>query len=78
MTEAEGRYDSVRGPVTTRWKLDGDGFRLTLTVPANTTAEVWIPAAEAAQVTHGTSKFLRMEDGCAVFAAGSGTHRFSN
>ncbi|WP_406369917.1 glycoside hydrolase family 78 protein [Streptomyces sp. NBC_01550] len=78
VTEAEGRYDSVRGPVTTRWKLDGDGFRLTLTVPANTTAEVWIPAAEAAQVTHGTSKFLRMEDGCAVFAAGSGTHRFSN
>ncbi|MFE9964569.1 alpha-L-rhamnosidase [Streptomyces sp. NPDC005525] len=78
VTEAEGRYDSVRGPVTTRWKLDGEGFRLTLTVPANTTAEVWIPAAEAAQVTHGTSKFLRMEDGCAVFAAGSGTHRFSN
>ncbi|MER7811641.1 alpha-L-rhamnosidase [Streptomyces sp900116325] len=78
VTEAEGRYDSVRGPVITRWKVDGDGFRLALTVPANTTAEVWIPATEAAQVTHGTSKFLRMEDGCAVFAAGSGTHRFSN
>ncbi|MGY5035611.1 alpha-L-rhamnosidase [Streptomyces sp. 900116325] len=78
VTEAEGRYDSVRGPVITRWKLDGDGFRLALTVPANTTAEVWIPATEAAQVTHGTSEFLRMEDGCAVFAAGSGTHRFSN
>ncbi|WP_371800049.1 glycoside hydrolase family 78 protein [Streptomyces sp. NBC_01707] len=78
VTEAEGRYDSVRGPVITRWKLDDDGFRLALTVPANTTAEVWIPATEAAQVTHGTSEFLRMEDGCAVFAAGSGTHRFSN
>ncbi|MET7791869.1 alpha-L-rhamnosidase [Streptomyces sp900116325] len=78
VTEAEGRYDSVRGPVITRWKLDSDGFRLALTVPANTTAEVWIPATEAAQVTHGTSEFLRMEDGCAVFAAGSGTHRFSN
>ncbi|WP_030935284.1 alpha-L-rhamnosidase [Streptomyces sp. NRRL B-24720] len=78
VTEAEGRYDSVRGPVITHWKLDDDGFRLALSVPANTTAEVWIPATEAAQVTHGTSEFLRMEDGCAVFAAGSGTHRFSN
>ncbi|MET8513668.1 alpha-L-rhamnosidase [Streptomyces sp. NPDC005077] len=78
VTEAEGRYDSVRGPVTTRWKVDEDGFRLALTVPANTTAEVWIPAAGAAQVTHGTSEFIRMEDGCAVFAAGSGTHRFSS
>ncbi|MET9471903.1 alpha-L-rhamnosidase [Streptomyces sp. NPDC002922] len=78
VTEAEGRYDSVRGPVITRWKVDEDGFRLALTVPANTTAEVWIPAADAAQVIQGTSEFIRMEDGCAVFAAGSGTHRFSS
>ncbi|MGW9129792.1 alpha-L-rhamnosidase [Streptomyces sp. NPDC055681] len=78
VTSAEGRYDSVRGPVITRWKVDEDGFRLALTVPANTTAEVWIPAADAAQVSHGTSEFIRMEDGCAVFAAGSGTHRFSS
>ncbi|MFK4067188.1 alpha-L-rhamnosidase [Streptomyces sp. NPDC029674] len=78
VTEAEGRFDSVRGPVTTRWKAGPDGFRLTLTLPAHTTAEVWIPAAKASQVTHRTAEFLRMDDGCAVYAAAAGTHHFSN
>ncbi|MEV8021951.1 alpha-L-rhamnosidase [Streptomyces sp. NPDC086554] len=78
VTEAEGRFDALHGPVTTRWKTDSEGFRLTLTLPANTTAEVWVPADKAAQVTHGSAEFLRMEDGCAVFTVASGTHRFSN
>ncbi|MGW5735064.1 MULTISPECIES: alpha-L-rhamnosidase [Streptomyces] len=78
VTEAQGTFDARYGPVTTHWKADAEGFRLTLTLPANTTAEVWIPAAKRTQVTHGATEFLRMEDGCAVFAAGSGTHRFSN
>lgn len=78
VTEAEGRFDALYGPVTTRWKTDSEGFRLTLTLPANTTAEVWVPADKAAQVTHGSAEFLRMEDGCAVFTVASGTHRFSN
>jgi alpha-L-rhamnosidase len=77
ITRAEGRYDSVQGPISTKWSVDSGGFRLTLTVPANTTAEVWIPASDATQVAHGDAKFLRMDDGCAVFAAASGTHRFS-
>ncbi|MFE9249999.1 alpha-L-rhamnosidase [Streptomyces sp. NPDC007088] len=78
VTEAQGRYDSVHGPIATRWSLSGGTFRLTVTVPANTTAEVWIPAGRRSQVAHGAARFLRMEEGCAVFATGSGTHRFSN
>ncbi|MEU3741569.1 alpha-L-rhamnosidase [Streptomyces sp. NPDC032198] len=78
VTEAQGSFDALYGPVTTHWKTDDEGFRLTLTLPANTTAEVWIPADKRAQVTHDAAEFLRMEDGCAVFAAASGTHRFSN
>ncbi|MEU8956327.1 alpha-L-rhamnosidase [Streptomyces sp. NPDC048518] len=77
VTEAEGRFDSVRGPVTTRWKTGSDGFRLTLTLPAHTTAEVWIPADESSHVSHGSAEFLRRDDGCAVYAAASGTHRFT-
>lgn len=77
VTEAEGRFDSLFGPVTTRWKADGDSFRLRVCLPANTTAEVWIPARDRKQVEHGSASFLRMDDGCAVFAAGSGTHHFS-
>lgn len=78
VTEARSTFDALYGPVTTHWKTDSEGFRLTLTLPANTTAEVWIPADKRTQVTHDAAEFLRMEDGCAVFAATSGTHRFSN
>ncbi|WP_447035713.1 alpha-L-rhamnosidase [Streptomyces sp. DSM 118878] len=78
VTRAQGRFDSVRGPITTRWQAGSDGFSLTLTLPAHTTAEVWIPAEKASQVRHGAAEFLRMADGCAVFAAASGTHHFSN
>lgn len=49
-----------------------------MTLPFNTTAEVWVPARAAAEVSHGRARFLRMEDGCAVFAADAGTHRFAN
>lgn len=77
MTRAEGRFDSVHGPVTTQWQTDAKGFRLTVSLPANTTAEVWISAKDAKKVGHGSTKFLRMEDGCAVFAAGPGRHHFT-
>ena len=80
VTEAEGRFDSLYGPVTTRWKKDSGGFRLTVSLPANTTAEVWVPAGEAADgtdIAHGTAEFLRREDGCAVFAVRSGRYQFA-
>ena len=49
-----------------------------MSVPPNTTAEVWIPEArEKAHAVGGSAALLRREDGCAVFAAGSGTHRFT-
>ncbi|MGW6020501.1 alpha-L-rhamnosidase [Streptomyces sp. NPDC055099] len=78
VTEARSSFDALYGPVSTHWKTDAEALRLTLTLPANTTAEVWIPADKRTQVTHDAAEFLRMEDGCAVFAAASGTHRFSN
>ncbi|AQA15189.1 alpha-L-rhamnosidase [Streptomyces malaysiensis] len=72
---AEGRYDSPHGPVTTRWS-QGEDFSLTVSIPVNTTAEVWVPARRAADVTSRGTRFLRLADGCAVFAVGSGTHHF--
>ncbi|MFO0810903.1 MAG: family 78 glycoside hydrolase catalytic domain [Gemmataceae bacterium] len=43
LTWAKVGYDSVRGKIATDWKLDGDKFRLTVTIPANTTAQVRMP-----------------------------------
>lgn len=77
VNEAQARFDSPYGPVSTGWSTASGTFRLEVSLPVNTTAEVWIPASAASQVAHGPARFLRLEDGCAVFAVGSGTHRFS-
>ena len=37
-------YNSIRGSIVSRWKLDGDQFRLEITIPGNTTATVYVPA----------------------------------
>ena len=57
---------------------------LNVTIPANTTATVYVPAGDIESVTESgqpaakaeTVSFLRMEDGKAVFAVGSGDYRF--
>jgi alpha-L-rhamnosidase len=82
---ADGRYDSVYGPVGSRWAVQDGRFTLEVTVPANTTAEVWVPAGSADAVTEGRGKaatatgvrFVRMQDGNAVFTVGSGSYHFS-
>ncbi|MEV6110787.1 alpha-L-rhamnosidase [Streptomyces sp. NPDC051940] len=74
---ARARFDSLYGPVTTEWSTAGGGFRLEVSLPPNTTAEVWVPAGRASDVAADGAGFVRMEDGCAVYEAGSGTHRFT-
>ncbi|MEV7866454.1 alpha-L-rhamnosidase [Streptomyces sp. NPDC088124] len=78
VTEASGRFDSLHGPVTTRWTTGSGGFRLTVGLPANTTAEVWIPTTDPTRVRHGETRLLRTAEGCAVYAAGPGTHHFAS
>ncbi|MEW1722426.1 alpha-L-rhamnosidase [Streptomyces sp. NPDC093109] len=77
LTRAEGRFDSVYGPITTKWRTGAGGFELTVSLPANTTAEVWIPTAGTRKPGAGGATFLRKEDGCAVFAVGPGRHHFT-
>jgi alpha-L-rhamnosidase len=84
LTAAKGSYDSVRGRIVSDWKTDKDGFHLTVTIPANATATVYLPCLDASRVTEGKQpaakaegvKFLRMEDSRALFEVGSGTYQF--
>jgi len=77
-------YDSIRGPIKTEWRVKDGALSLDLTVPANTTATVYVPAADPAKVTEGGRpaaqaagvKFLRAEAGAAVYEVGSGTYQF--
>ncbi|MFF7654765.1 alpha-L-rhamnosidase [Streptomyces sp. NPDC007983] len=73
---AEGRHDSPYGPIATRWSQRDGEFTLAVSVPVNTTAEIWVPARRASDVTQRGARFLRLSDGCAVYAAGSGSYRF--
>ena len=84
LTSARGSYESIRGQIASDWKRDDKGLTLNVTIPANTTATVHVPASAAeavqesgqpAQSAEGL-KFLRMEAGYAVFEAGSGKYRF--
>ena len=79
-----GSYDSIRGTIATDWELAGDRFTLKVTVPANTTATVYVPAEDAADVSESGGpaieaegvEFMTMEDGSAVFNVDSGSYVF--
>ena len=42
-------YQSVSGLIKSKWKRNGNGFEWEILIPANTTAEVWLPTAEGFQ-----------------------------
>jgi len=79
-------YDSVRGTIGSSWNRAGRQITWTVTIPPNTTATVWVPAGGADSVTESGRpaaaapglRFERMDDGCAVFEAASGTYRFES
>ena len=67
------------------WRRTSGVFTLKVTIPANTTATVYIPTEKPNAVTEsgraigkapGVS-YLRQEDGYALFAAESGTYSFT-
>ena len=77
-------HDSIHGRIETDWRINGDRFFLTVTIPANTTATVYLPAANEAGVTEGGKplgqakgvQLLRMDGGLAVVSIGSGRYHF--
>jgi alpha-L-rhamnosidase len=79
-------YDSPYGKIVSNWKSEGQKLSMDVTIPANTTATVFVPAKEAASVTESGKtvaevkgvKFLRMENGAAVYEIGSGTYQFQS
>jgi alpha-L-rhamnosidase len=83
---AKTSFDSVYGRIATAWKFAAGKLDLEVVVPANTTATVHVPAKNAEGVTESGKpaekadgvKFLRMENGAAVYEIGSGCYRFSS
>ncbi len=82
----KAHYDSIHGRIASAWRANGADFELTTTIPANTTATIFIPAKDAASVTEGGKalgdvagvKLLRYENDRTVFEVESGTYRFAS
>jgi len=53
MTHANLSYDSVFGTVSSSWVTDGDTIRYEFRVPANTAAEIRLPAGTVGTVSAG-------------------------
>lgn len=54
LTCAKASYHSIYGRVESRWQKTADGFTLTVTIPANTTAEIRLPNGMEQSVSAGT------------------------
>lgn len=84
VTWAKGHYDSIHGRIVSDWKTGGNRFRWNVTVPANTSATLYIPAQQIESITesgHAINhaegvKFIRMEAGKAVLSVESGSYTF--
>ena len=88
LDKASASYESVRGTVAARWQRTATGLELDITVPANATGRVYVPAADAKAVTETGSgrivpankahsvKLIGMEDNRVVYEVGSGRYQF--
>lgn len=78
LDRVEASYDSVRGRIGSVWEKKEDGkFEWNVTLPANTSAEIWVPSAAGTAVeVSGKAEFLRDEPGYSVYRIGSGNWNF--
>ena len=57
LEHAEAAYNSLYGTVASRWERQGEQITYTVTVPANTTADIKLPGTAARTVGPGTHNF---------------------
>lgn len=85
LTFVTASHESPYGLIRSHWQKENGKLRLDIVVPANTTATVHVPAADASQVMEGNGaaqsstgvKFARMEAGAAIFEVEPGTYSFA-
>ncbi len=83
---AKGQYDSIHGHIVSDWKIEKRKFTLKVHVPVGATATIYVPARSVAEVSEGGKsaekaeeiKFLRLEDGAAVFDVEAGDYHFQS
>ena len=81
LTWAKGNYRSIRGLIASNWKKSNNEFELNISIPANTTAEVWIKLKDGGTLKQNGQALDRPDykqiDGYAVVITGSGSYKFN-
>ena len=86
LTWVKCSYESNYGKIVSNWTREDAKITMDVVIPPNTSAQIFVPAKDATSVTESgkaieTSeniKFLRMENGAAVYGVHSGTYRFQS
>lgn len=86
MKWATGYYDSMYGRIKSSWKTFNGMLNCDVTVPANSTATLFLPARSVKSVRESGGKaskakgvtFIKYENGKALFKLGSGTYSFNS
>ncbi|MFA6174113.1 MAG: alpha-L-rhamnosidase C-terminal domain-containing protein, partial [Kiritimatiellales bacterium] len=76
-------HHSPYGRIVSEWRIEDEKFRWKITVPANTSATVWLPADDAATARESGKSLdaagvqvLRAESGAVVCEVASGSYEF--
>jgi hypothetical protein len=92
VTWVKASYNSIRGRIVSEWRRDGGKFTLRISIPANTTATVYVPATNLSAVgeivgkgiwswpaikAQGVNSF-HFEDGRALLEISSGDYTFES
>ncbi|BFT69501.1 family 78 glycoside hydrolase catalytic domain [Paenibacillus sp. P36] len=81
-----GSYDSVRGTIRSEWEVNGKTFSYAVTIPANTTATLYLPSDHWLNVTEGGNpiqeidgiKFVAYKDSKAIYELDAGSYTFKS
>jgi hypothetical protein len=83
---ARGEHDSIRGPIRSSWRREGDRFRLRVAVPMNSVAKIRIPADGDSELREGGRagqsgrgwRVLGLEPGGILVEAHGGDYQFES
>lgn len=85
ITYVTGSHQSIYGTIVSEWKKTNAGFEMKISIPANTTATVYLPATQAEKIlesggvltTKKEIKLVGYKEGRAILKIGSGDYQFT-
>lgn len=92
LTSVKAATETLYGTIASEWEKQGNEFKLTVNIPANTTAEVSLPVTPQSTITESEKtlisggqekakshaiQFKEIKNGRAYFNVGSGTYTFT-